>query len=69
MQSFILAIFPRKPYTLWLNGRYFLPLLERSFPYASSFIILQFRKQQRQNIKNALPPVKNKNPYYHQRTI
>ena len=20
MQSFILAIFPRKPYTLWLNG-------------------------------------------------
>ena len=32
MQSFILAIFPRKPYTLWLNGRYFLSLLERSFP-------------------------------------
>jgi len=34
---------------------------EGVFPYASSFIILQFRKQQRQNIKNALPPVKNKN--------
>ena len=28
MQSFILAIFPRKPYTLWLNGRYFLSLLK-----------------------------------------
>ena len=69
MQSFILAIFPRKPYTLWLNGRYFLSLLERSFPLCIQLYYFTIRKQQRQNIKNALPPVKNKNPYYHQRTI